>query len=174
MAKRKNIKPSPTALKIILVLIVTPLLAYVMCREVLQRVMFSDYFKVKSILIDDPALQFIDKQDLSRLRGRNIFAVNLKDIQNKLNAKYPQVSGIKILRNFPDQIQVVAKKRLPFIQISFAGKVLTLDLKGVVLSTSSPDDLNLPMILGLSFLLGYLSVRPLTILICRSRYALLK
>lgn len=108
----------------------------------------SRYFSVKTIKIDS-SLQFIDKNDLAVLQNKNIFEINLQALQKKLRTKYPQVSDLKVLRKFPDQILVVAKKRSPFAQIEVDKTVIILDELGVVLSKSTSSNNGLSMILGL-------------------------
>ena len=148
MAKRKNINLSPKAVKVILICVVAPLLILFVCIKIVDVIAYSDYFKIKTIQVEDPSLQFLVVQDLSRLGGRSIFAVNLSDIQTKLNAKYPQISGLRLVRKFPDQIQIVARKRIPFVQLIVGGKLVTLDLKGVVISTAPTVNEHLPVVVG--------------------------
>ncbi len=148
MAKRKKVQLSPSAAKGLIICIVVPVLTFFIFSKFMHIIMQSDYFKVQSIVIEDPNLQFIDQQDLTRLRGRSIFTVNLKDIQKKLNMKYPQVAGLRIVRNFPNQIMIVARKRIPYTQVRLGNRIVMLDLRGVVVATTNKPDNNLPLILG--------------------------
>jgi len=108
----------------------------------------SGYFTVKAIEYDS-ALMFINKRDLANLKGKNIFAIDLKKIQRKLAYKYPQVSDLKVERKFPDRIKIVAIKRMPFAQAQIKDMTLTMDEKGLILSTSSRVDKRLTSIDGL-------------------------
>lgn len=107
----------------------------------------ADFFKVRSVTID-PVLQFINKEDLRGLIGKNIFTVDLKSVERKLGYKYPQASQLKIARRFPDQISVVAKKRVPYAQLSTQSRTVTVDDEGVILSLKKKDDKKLPSIMG--------------------------
>lgn len=109
----------------------------------------SDYFKVSTIKIDS-SLVFIDKRDLAVLRNENIFAIDLAAMQRKLQKKYPQVKGLKVIRKFPNGIEVRAKKRVPSAQIKQSNTILTLDEQGTVLSKSSKLNNKLPQITGLA------------------------
>jgi len=92
----------------------------------------ADYFKVRSVVID-PSLQFINKRDLKNLMGKNIFAIDLKSTQRWLEYRYPQASRLKVMKHFPDQIAVIAKQRMPFLQIRVDGKTVIVDKEGVAL-----------------------------------------
>ena len=107
----------------------------------------SDYFRVKSIIID-PELQFINKRDLSFLKGKNIFEVDLKNAQKKIMFKYPQVMHLKIIRELPNQLHLEAKKRQPALQAIFNKRVVTVDNKGVVLSTTTGKNKKLAFVEG--------------------------
>lgn len=105
----------------------------------------SSTFAVKTIVID-PALQFIQRRDLVRLQGRNIFQVDLQDIEQSLLIKYPQISELRVEKRYPDQIHLVAKKRKSLAQFEHNNKFLVLDDEGVILAESDTKDNNLPSI----------------------------
>lgn len=107
------------------------------------------YFNITTIVMD-PSLSFINKRDLGRLQGQNIFLVDLDKIQKRLAFKYPQVANLHLIRRFPNKIQLVAKKRVPFAQINLQGDVLTLNERGIILSMKSKKDKKLPFIKGRS------------------------
>lgn len=110
----------------------------------------SDYFKIK-IIKYDPALEFINKRYTERLKGKSIFAVDLQKVQKQLSFRYPQVKNLRVVREFPNQISVVAKSRSPVAQTRLLEKNLTLDDNGVVLSTTTKLDKNLPLIKGIKY-----------------------
>lgn len=109
----------------------------------------SRYFAVKTIVLS-PSLTFIDKQDLAGIKGKNIFSVNLEKVHKRLILKYPQVTDLRIIRRFPNEIYITAQNREPFIQTKIQNKILTLDDKGVILSNKTSLDKDLPYITGLS------------------------
>ncbi|MFT7539028.1 MAG: cell division septal protein FtsQ, partial [Lysobacterales bacterium] len=86
------------------------------------------------------------QNDLERLKGKNIFSINIKKVQDKLELKYPQASELRVMRRFPNRIIIVAKERTPFVQIKVKDKYYVLDDKAVVLAVSSQYDKALPVI----------------------------
>ena len=87
---------------------------------------------------------------MSKLMGKNIFAVDVKAVQQKLAFKYPQATQLKVMKKFPNQLAIKAKQRSPFAQTRMKNRTLTLDEEGVVLSTTTQQDDRLPLITGLS------------------------
>ncbi|MBF0384601.1 MAG: cell division protein FtsQ/DivIB [Candidatus Omnitrophica bacterium] len=146
--KRPTIKISPSVTKGIIILIVLAGLLYGSYRAANSWLVNSNYFKVKAVVID-PSLQFISLRDVDFLKGESIFEIDLKKVQRKISQKYPQVSDLKVFRRFPDEILLNAKKRYPFAQISFWGKLLTLDEDGVLLSAANKREASLSLISGL-------------------------
>lgn len=149
MARKKKSKIPPYALKAVLVIVLTLGLGFVICKALGFVMIHSPYFKITTITYD-PELQFINKRDLANLKGKSIFEVDLLRVQKKLSYKYPQASNLKIVKRFPNQIAVVAKKRLPFAQSRLKNRTITLDSFGVVLSLSEKEEKKLPFITGLS------------------------
>jgi cell division septal protein FtsQ len=117
----------------------------------------SDVFCVRSVTVD-PALSFIIKKDYGRFIGRNIFTIDLLREQRRMSYKYPQTDGLKIVRQFPDSIHLVAKQRMPFAQILMNKNVFTIDDVGVVLSTTSKSNEKFPAILGLGVAPGNIAL----------------
>lgn len=150
MAKKKKLKIPPSLIKYTLIFV---LLAGV-CAGLYIGVSFlltkTEYFKVKTILID-PSLQFINRKDLDRVKGKNIFLIDLKAFEKKLNSKYPQVSHLKLVKRFPDQITIAAQKRLPVAQVGIDDEFCILDSNGVALETSKKVDKAITMIEGTKF-----------------------
>ena len=89
--------------------------------------------------------------DLVRLKGKNIFLIDLKAFEGKLNKKYPQVSHLKLVKHFPDQITIAAKKRLPVAQVNIDDNFCVLDSNGVALETTKKADNKVTLILGTKF-----------------------
>ncbi len=148
MAKPKNIKQTSGVSKVFVSTIILVVLAVFLWMNFSSFVMTSDYFKVKVVMID-PSLQFIDKRELAGIKGRNIFKINIVDLQRKLSFRYPQVADIKVVRHFPDQIWVVARKRSPVVQTSLGNRTVTLDDKGIVLSSNDKLNGRLPLLKGI-------------------------
>ncbi|MGE0269186.1 MAG: cell division protein FtsQ/DivIB [Candidatus Omnitrophota bacterium] len=107
----------------------------------------SERFSVQTIVID-PTLQFIQRRDLVRLQGKNIFQIDLQDVEQGLLMKYPQISELRVEKKFPNQIHLLAKKRKRLAQFEHNNKYLVLDDEGVILSESENKDNELPSIGG--------------------------
>ena len=109
----------------------------------------SPYFRIKTISIDR-AVSFINKRDLDILSGKSIFVVDLKRLQRNLAFKYPQMAQVKILKRFPNTIQVLAKKRPAFARAVVSGRTVPVDDQGAVLAIPSAPEKPLPLITGVS------------------------
>ena len=156
MAKRKQVTVSPSAVKYIFVLLIFLTVAIFVYQGIRKFFRSSSYFRIRTIAVEDPNLQFIAKEDLARYRGRSIFDVNVRDLQRVLASKYPQVSSLKIIKNFPDQISVVAKKRFPTFQLIHRNKLVILDSNAVVMGISGGLDPNLTVLTGVKLGVSYL------------------
>jgi len=161
MARKKKAKKLPPVVKPLGLGFLAIVIIFLIGMGIVTFAKNSSYFKVRTIFID-PALHFIDKRDVSGLKGKCIFEIDLEKTQKTLQFKYPQVSQLKVVKRFPDQILVVAKKRLPYVRTILQNRTLTLDDEGVVLSHGKrpKPESNLPLILGLAsrrqnFSLGY-------------------
>jgi len=149
MPRKKKIKIPSSAIKLLLIGFVLVVVIFISVKTLRNIAINSDYFKIKTIMID-PSLEFINARDLAYIKGQSIFTANLVSIQRKLSFKYPRVSHLKITRRFPDQIWIVAKKRIPFAQTSLKNHIFTLDEKGVILSTTDGQTSDLPFVIGLT------------------------
>ncbi len=147
MAKKKKITVPPSLLKFGIVVLLAVVIGLSVCNWAADVFLRSRYFSVKSVVID-PSLQFVNQKDLVGLIGKNIFSIDLRRVQQNIGMKYPEVTQMKINRRFPDQIFIAAKRRVALAQVKMRGRTLTLDEKGVVLSTGSKADAKLPMIVG--------------------------
>ncbi len=150
MARRKKIKIQipPIMIRVFLIIFFASMIGFAVYKGLSGFLTRSPCFRIKVIEYDD-ALQFINKRELTKLKGENIFSVDLKEIQKKIQRRYPQITRLRIMRRFPDQIIVSARERRPFVQMDYDGKILTLDSKGIVLSTSSKRNKKLPFLSGI-------------------------
>ncbi len=125
-------------------------LIFVLGRALFVNVKTSELFRIRSIVVSDPSMQFIKSSRLINLKGHNIFSVNLNLLARQLQLQYPEIAEIKLLKKFPDQIVVATRKRFPFAHTSIRNKDLALDAQGIVLSSSSKIPQDLPLILGVA------------------------
>jgi len=147
--KRKNTpKVFPSAYKFVFVGVLVFIIGvgfYIIVGQLLRS---SEYFKIKDVKVDQ-SLHFFNKRELNDFLGKNIFAIDLRQVQRKLAMKHSQVSQLKIMKRFPNQIVIEAKRRQPFAQIKIKRRFLSLDSNAFVLSLNSRADSELPLILGL-------------------------
>ncbi len=158
MAKKKQATVPPSAVKFIFVLLIVVAACILVSRGVKQFFWTCPYFKIKTIAVEDPNLQFIARDDLAKYRGRTIFGVNVQDIQRQLAVKYPQVASLKIVKNFPDQLSVVAKKRYPIFQLLTRNRILTLDVNGAVVDNQAKLDAGLTVLTGIRLPSSYIGI----------------
>ena len=147
MARKKKSKTQFFIIKFILIILLVAGIGFGISRGLMYLFRHTEYFKIRSVVID-PSLQFINKRDLRKLIGKNIFEVDLTAARRRLSYKYPQASELKVMKRFPNQIAVVAKQRVPFAQIQVKDHRATLDGEGIVLSAEGQADKGLPFITG--------------------------
>jgi len=146
MAKKKK-SEIPPFVKFGLICLCVIAVSFVIINRTFYAFKHVDYFNIQSVDID-PSLQFINKRDLRGVKGKNIFAVDIKEVQRQLSHKFPQASELKVNRRFPNQISVIAKQRMPFVQIRIQDQFAVLDKEGVILSLQNNIDRDLPDIVG--------------------------
>lgn len=110
-----------------------------------QYLTSAPLFVIKSVNLA-PSLQFINSSSLDNLPGKNIFSVDLRQVEKKLRAKYPQIKNLKVERSLPDQIQVLARQREPLAQINLNGQYYSIDKERVPLSSSGYSFDGLPLL----------------------------
>ena len=149
MAKRKQKIPNiPRPLvKAGLLIAVVAIVAFIFFSQLAHFLKESEYFNITAVH-PDPSLDFIKEKDLNYLKGQNIFTVDLKEVQERLALKYPQVTELRLTKHFPNEVVIVARKRIAFAQTQLYSRTLTIDANGIVLSTAAEDS-KLPLILGL-------------------------
>ena len=150
MARRKKkVNISPQHIKIAIIIIVGIGILIAIYFGITYVFLHAKIFSVKSVSVD-PSLSFISKRDYNKFIGTNIFEIDLAKNNKRLSYKYPQIDGLKVVRRFPDRILLVARQRMPFAQIKLEDKVLTIDDRGVLLSTTSKLNDKLPNISGVA------------------------
>lgn len=147
MARKKDKIIQPLAVKILILcagVIFIGLIVYNSC------VKDSRFFTVTEIFAD-PTMGFEEDRDIRKLKGKNIFAVNLREITDKLIARYPYITDLRVVKKYPNRILITAKRRLPLAQAVIQGSTLTLDEHGVIISKNPPNPQNpLPLVYGIT------------------------
>lgn len=147
MVKKPNVKvPAIVIIRLILFLFIGLVLSgsYSMTVEFLTT---SPLFSVRDVSIDT-SIQFIDTSDLKRLKGRNIFDVDVIKLHNKIKSRYPQISELRVMRELPDRIKVLAKKRDAVFQIPLKSKILLVDREAVAMYYIAAPHKDLPLVQG--------------------------
>lgn len=149
MAKRqkKPLRLSPAALKTAAAFIAIVFLLFFLYRGYRALIFGSDTFTVKSIVFDQ-GLDFIDVSDVGYVKGKNIFSVDLKELQKRLGRKYPQTYYLSVMRRYPNQLYITAQQRQPYVQLTTGGHTFLIDDGGVVMSMAKENDRSLPMVEG--------------------------
>lgn len=147
MAKKSNVKiPAIVAIRSIVFLLIG-LSAYFMYANTVNFLTTSEIFTVHEVVIDK-SIQFIDVAELKRLKGHNIFKVDIARLQTHIKAQYPQIAQLQVMRDLPDRIKVLAKKRDVIFQTIINGKPLLVDTEGVGMYFSK-EAVDLPVVTGL-------------------------
>lgn len=117
--------------------------------------MTSEFFTIREIFVNkDKSYPF--KEGEAKLNhafaGRNIFNVNLKDIQADLKTDFPQLKKIEVRRRFPDRLEVDIVTRDPAAVIDYNGGVV-IDREAVVVGVGYKPE-GLLKIRGVGFFLN--------------------
>jgi hypothetical protein len=103
-----------------------------------------DFFRIQSIITTKN-----NTIDLSYLKGKNIFSVDLKDEALLILESFPDYSEVKLIRLPPNKIFVYFLKRKPVALVRLY-KYFALDKDGVFFYPPvDPRELDLPLITGL-------------------------
>lgn len=147
--KNKTLFFNLAFLRLLVVGLVAAFLLLVAKEAVGRYLRNSALFKIKTVVVSDPSMQFIKASRLVNLKGKNIFALDLAPLTRRLQAQYPEIAEIKLLKRFPDQIAVITKKRTAFARVRMKNKDITIDGQGVILSVGS-SGVDLPLIVGMN------------------------
>lgn len=94
----------------------------------------ASIFRIQKVTADAD-VKFLETRLSNKLRGKNIFSVDLKRLHREIRAIFPQVYDLSVERRFPDSIHVNAKRRDPFAQVMAEdGNYLMIDDEGVIIA----------------------------------------
>ncbi|MDE2027601.1 MAG: FtsQ-type POTRA domain-containing protein, partial [Candidatus Omnitrophica bacterium] len=146
MAKKSSVNISPIAIIRVIVFLFIGFVVFTGYVNAVDFLTSSPLFSVKDVLIDR-SIQFIDLRTLRDMKGANIFEVDIDKLDRQIRRRYPYIAELRVVRQLPDRILVLAKKRDPLMQIYYKKKYLQLDTEGVALYyTLQPADL--PLVFG--------------------------
>ncbi len=144
MAKKSSVNIPAIQIIRIIVFLFLGFLAFAGYSKAVEFLTTSELFDVHDVAID-ASLQFVDISDLQRLKGRNIFKVDIRRLHNRIKSQYPQVSDLTVRRELPDRLRISAKKREALFQTFHKGKTLLVDADGVAMYYIS-GVIDLPMV----------------------------
>jgi hypothetical protein len=108
----------------------------------------SSLFTVRQITIAQH-LQPLELPELAKLKGKNLFSVDLPKAEAKVHARYPQLAELRVIRRFPDEIFVTAVRREPFAKVFIDGHSCVIDRQGYMIGAPIEGQESLTVIKGL-------------------------
>ena len=148
MSKKSNVKiPTIVIIRIIVFLFIGFILFWLYSRTA-DFLNNAPMFNVKDVKVDQ-SISFIDHRPLTQLKGQNIFSVDLVKLHRLIASQYPQISQLRVVRQMPDTIMVLAKKRDILLQVQVRNKFLIVDTEGVTMFYTAVP-LAFPIIKGIS------------------------
>ena len=106
--KPVNAKLKPLMIKLVIFSIIFLGACFIIISYLGQILKKSDYFKIKDILVKEA-----DPLDLSYLKGRNIFTINLEEESGYISEFYPSYKKIRLTRLLPNRLFVDFIRRRP-------------------------------------------------------------
>ena len=132
MPKKSSVKiPAIVIIRLIVFLFLGVILVWI-CRNTFDFLTNDPIFDVKDVQVEQ-SISFIDVGPLKGLKGQNIFTVDLVKIHRHIAHQYPQIAQLRIVRQLPDTIKVLAKKRDILLQVQAHNKYLVIDTEGVTM-----------------------------------------
>ncbi len=128
MKKQKLISQIKPVVIIMLVCVVV-----LVCMSLGKSLKHSGYFTVKNIVVNEHL------QELSSLRGCNIFSVNLSKVSGYLLAKYPDYRQIRLIRILPDKLFIYFSRRVPVARVKLY-REFYVDKDAVLFNIGSVED----------------------------------
>ncbi|MCM8780815.1 MAG: cell division protein FtsQ/DivIB [Candidatus Omnitrophica bacterium] len=108
-----------------------------------SEVLKSEYFKIKSVLSKQ------DEIDLSYLKGRNIFDIDLERESQYLIHLYPKYKKVKLIRILPSYLFVDFVRRNPIAYVKL-NRYMCVDEDGFFFEMpDNAQDIDIPVISGL-------------------------
>jgi len=107
----------------------------------------SGIFMVKNVEIEEK-LGEVNVPELAKLKGKNIFAVDLERVYVKILAQYPQIADLKVMRRFPDVISIEGERRVPFARALVEGRNVAVSRDGYFIGAPGKGDEDLVLVKG--------------------------
>jgi cell division septal protein FtsQ len=115
----------------------------------------SKFFAINEIIVNKDqgySFRMEEKKLAKRYEGRNIFSVNMRQVQTLIKNDFPQLKKVEVRRNLPDTLEIDIVSREPIAVIESGGGIV-IDSEGVVLNIGE-EEKGLVKIKGISFFLN--------------------
>lgn len=115
----------------------------------------SPFFTIKEVVVNSSSPYSFRKGEKKVKQlyvGRNIFTVDLKQVQALIKSDFPQLKKVEVRRNLPEILEIDVVSRGPVAVIDTSGGIV-IDAEGVVLSVGEKSR-ELVRIRGISFFLN--------------------
>ncbi|MDE2214939.1 MAG: FtsQ-type POTRA domain-containing protein [Candidatus Omnitrophica bacterium] len=146
MAKKSSVKISRIAVIRAIVFLFIAFVLFSAYVNALDFLTTSPLFAVKDVRIER-SIQFISPAVLTGIKGTNIFEVDIDQLGRRIRRRYPYIAQLRVVRQLPNRILILAKKRDPLMQIYYRNKFLLLDTEGVALYYTL-EPARLPLVYG--------------------------
>ncbi len=110
----------------------------------------SPVFKIREVVIA-PNIQPLEFNDLQKLKGQDIFSVDLAKIESRVHAKYPQLADLRVMRRLPDQIFVSALKRDPYAMVVVDTRTFVVDRNAFIIGPPHQDHAPMVLVRGVKY-----------------------
>jgi len=147
MTKKSGVDISRIALLRVIIFLVIGFVVFKAAVNIIDFLKTAPLFEIKEVMIDRD-IRFIDPRFWKGLKGTNIFKVDIQKLDSQIFRQYPYIAQLKVVRQLPDRILILAKKREPLLQVYFKGKFLAVDKEGVALYYA-PQGAVLPLARGI-------------------------
>jgi cell division septal protein FtsQ len=140
MRKRKFRFPlAIIALCLVILIVFLAVLSYI-CHALST----AQYFTIREVFVSDR-----DRADFSYLKGKNIFAIDLKDEARYILEAFPDCASVRIVRVLPDRLFLYFVKRKAVALVKLY-KYFSVDDEAVFFQPKNmPEEDGLPVITGL-------------------------
>jgi cell division septal protein FtsQ len=142
-------KNKDSRLAAVIVLVIIAGLAVFAAVKIFQNYLStSSFFTVKTV-ITTGALKPLLAKDYFRVKGRNLFSVDIDRLAKELRLSYPYLTGVRVSRVVPDKIWFDARERLAIARVKLADKIFLCDVNAVILPLT-PSKAGLVLIGGIN------------------------
>lgn len=116
----------------------TGILITTVAGAVIYFLFFSEFFQIQKIILTGDKI-FSEENISTLIAGKNIFLVDINDIEKEILGNFPQAAKVKIRRNFPDTLNISTEKRMPVALWCESETCFLTDKDGVIFQESQNE-----------------------------------